>query len=236
MRSVAVLMGLDVLVPGFPTLSRRSKGLVLPPAKHRCEHHKPVHLVADSTELKIVGAGAWLEAKHDAKASRKRWRKLHLGLDLVSGEIVCSELTTDEIGDPTALPDLLDQIDGPVDRCIADGASDGDRRAIFCPPALAIMIIPPPKNAITSPDAATHPIVRDRHIAEIAKRGRLAWQKSKGYNQRSRIETQMGRWKTVIGSKLQARRLDNQKTEARIGVRVLNTMTQLWRPIFERIA
>lgn len=64
--------------------------------------------------------------------------------------------------------------------------------------------------------------------------GRLAWQKSTGYNQRSRIETQMGRWKTVIGPKLQARCLDNQKTEARIGVLVLNTMTELGRPIFER--
>jgi hypothetical protein len=82
----------------------------------------------------------------------------------------------------------------------------------------------------------THPTVRDQHIAEIAKRGRLAWQKSTGYNQRSRIETQIGRWKTVIGPKLQARRLDNQKTEAHIGVRVLNRMTQLGRPVFERIA
>lgn len=52
MRSVAALMGLDVLVPDFSTLSRRSKGLVLPPAKHRCGHQKPVHLVVDSTGLK----------------------------------------------------------------------------------------------------------------------------------------------------------------------------------------
>ncbi|MFW8609915.1 hypothetical protein [Rhizobium beringeri] len=33
------------------------------------------------------------------------------------------------------------------------------------------------------------------------------------YNQRSRVETQMGRWKTVIGQKLKARNFDNQKTE-----------------------
>ncbi|MFW8584224.1 hypothetical protein ACOJBM_02530 [Rhizobium beringeri] len=48
----------------------------------------------------------------------------------------------------------------------------------------------------------------------------MAWQKSTGYNQRSRVETQMGRWKTVIGPKLKARNFDNQKTEAKIGVHV----------------
>ena len=54
--------------------------------------------------------------------------------------------------------------------------------------------------------------------------------------QRSRIETQMGRWKAVIGHKLKARSFENQKTEAKIGVRVLNRMTALGRPKFERTA
>lgn len=59
------------------------------------------------------------------KAKRKRWRKLHLGLDLVSGEIVCADLTTDDVGDPTALPELLDKVGGSIDKFIADGAHDG---------------------------------------------------------------------------------------------------------------
>ena len=66
----------------------------------------------DSTGLKIFGEGEWLEQKHKTKRKRRSWRKLHLGLDLVSGQIVCSNLTADDIGDPTALPGLLDQIDG----------------------------------------------------------------------------------------------------------------------------
>jgi hypothetical protein len=68
----------------------------------------------DSTGLKIFGEGDWLEETHKTKAKRKSWRKLHLGLDLVSGQIVCSDLTADDVGDPTALPSLLDQTDGPV--------------------------------------------------------------------------------------------------------------------------
>jgi hypothetical protein len=46
----------------------------------------------------------------------------------------------------------------------------------------------------------------------------------------------MGRWKTVIGPKLKARNFDNQRTEAKIGVRVLNRMTELGRPEFRRVA
>jgi hypothetical protein len=64
----------------------------------------------------------------------------------------------------------------------------------------------------------------------------MAWQKATGYNQRSRGETLMGRWKTVIGPKLKARSFENQKTETKIGVRVLNWMTGLGRPSFERTA
>jgi hypothetical protein len=98
------------------------------------------------------------------------------------------------------------------------------------------VIIPPLKNAVFSSNVAQHPTSRDRHIAEIESKGCIAWQKSSGYNQRSRGETLMGRWKTVIGSKLKAHSFYNQKTEADIGVRMLKRMTELGRPSFERIA
>ncbi|UIK14127.1 IS5 family transposase (plasmid) [Rhizobium leguminosarum] len=112
-------IGFDIAVPDFSTLSRRSKGLALPSTKCRATTSGPVHLVVDSTGLKVFGEGEWLENKHKTKAKRKRWRKLHLGLNLVSGEIVCSDLTVDDVGDPTALPGLLDQIGGPVEKFIA---------------------------------------------------------------------------------------------------------------------
>ena len=238
MRSVAALMGFDIAVPDFSTLSRRSKGLALPSTKSRIPSG-PVHLVVDSTGLKVFGEGEWLENKHKIKQKRKRWRKLHLGLDLVSGEIVCSDLTTDDVGDPTALPRLLDQIGGPVDKFIADGAYDGaPTRDLLAARFGEIVeaIIPPPKTAVPSPQSVLAPSGRDRHIAEIQTKGRMAWQKSTGYNKRSRVETQMGRWKAVIGPKLKARHFDNQETEAKISVSVLNRMTELGRPECKRVA
>lgn len=157
-----------------------------------------------------------VEEKHKTKRKRRSWRKLHLGLDLISGEIVCSDLTTDDVGDPSALPDLLDQVDGPVDLFFADGAYDGSSTRELLVERFGTTIeiaIPPPKNATLSPNAALHPTARDRTIAQIKAQGRMAWQMASGYNQRSRGETQMGRWKAVIGPKLKAHTFGNQKTE-----------------------
>ncbi|MDE3026922.1 MAG: hypothetical protein KGH84_00815 [Paracoccaceae bacterium] len=97
------------------------------------------------------------------------------------------------------------------------------------------IIIPPPKAAVRNPQSAHNPTVRDCHIAEIETNGRMAWQKPTGYNRRRRIETEMGRWKTVIGPKLKARNFDDQTAEAKIGVRALNRMIDLGRPEFKRV-
>ena len=198
----------------------------------------PIHLVVDSTGLKLFGEGDWLENKHKTKAKRKRWRKLDLGLDIAIGEIVCADLTTDDVGDPTALPDLLEQIDSPVERFLADGGYDGgptcDLLSTRFGEALEVAI-PPPKNAALSPDATQEPTGRDRQIGEIAANARIAWRRCSGYNQRSRIETQIGRWKAVIRTKLRARTFENQKAEAKLSVRVLNRMTALGRAEIERV-
>ncbi|PHR61335.1 MAG: IS5/IS1182 family transposase [Robiginitomaculum sp.] len=237
MRSLVKLMGLDISVPDFSTLSRRGQGLILPkmPRSRRTE---PIHLVVDSTGLKIFGEGDWLREKHKTRARRKSWRKLHLGLDLVTGEIICADLTKDDVGDPTALPGLLDQIDAPVSRFLADGAYDGTPTSDLLKARFGEaveVIIPPPKSAIPSPQSTHDPSQRDRHIAEIQTQGRLAWQVSSGYNQRSCGEAQIGRWKGVIGPKLKARNFENQKTEVAIGVNVLNKMTELGRPEIEAV-
>ncbi len=154
-------------------------------------------------------------------------------------QLVLHAVPTDEVGNLTALPDLLDQVDSPFDLFLADGAYDGEPTSDLLVARFGSTIevtIPPPKNAVLSPNAAQDPTVRDRHIADISVRGRMGWQRASGYNQRSRAETLMSRWKTVIGPKLKARSFKNQKTEAKIGVRILNRMTELGRPNFERTA
>ena len=87
MGSIGTLMGLDIRVPDFSTLSRRANGLSIAQVMRQAGS-VPLHLVVDSTGLKIFGEGEWLAQKHKIKGIRRRWRKLHLGLDLHSGGVV----------------------------------------------------------------------------------------------------------------------------------------------------
>ena len=66
---------------------------------------------------------------------------------------------------------------------------------------------------------------RDKHLTTIAEHGGISWQRSSGYNRRSLVETTMFRYKTVIGRRLHARTLPNQRTEAKVGCNVLNRVT-----------
>ena len=151
----------------------------------------------------------------------------------------CAALTHDNVGDSTALPSLLDQLDAPVTGFLADGAYDGASTRNLLRQRYGEtldVVIPPPKDAVIRLQSARDATVRDRHIAQIRSNGRMAWQTATGYNQRSRIETQMGRWKSVIGPKLKSRSFSRQITEIQLGRKVLNTMTALGGPVFERIS
>lgn len=224
MRSIAQLMSLDLPVPDFSTLSRRSTELNIQHLPRRSD--SPITLIVDSTGLKMHGGNGWNAENHGTTRPRKTWRKLHLAFNPDTGDIVGSKLTTEHVGDETALPDLVGEIDADVDRFLAYGG-EGVSTCLTARFGHGIEIIrSPPKNAVNGDNSQ-----RNRHIDHIAEHGRMNWQKEKGYNQRSQI----GRWKTIIGGSLQARKLDNQITETRVTAKVLNRMTTLGKAQFERV-
>lgn len=193
----------------------------------------------DSTGLKVYGAREWQTEKHGERGNRT-WRKLHLAVDPESGEILASELTTNEEGDASLVGLLLDQIDHPITSVTADGAYDGDpvyhaiaERQTDAPP---VVIIPPRVTAVPSPTADVVPSQRDRHLRMIKDKGRMGWQKTVGYGKRSLVETAIFRYKTIIARGLRARTLPAQKIEARIACSVINRMSRLGMPISQRTA
>ena len=110
--------------------------------------------------LKVYGAGEGLVEKHGERGKRS-WRKPHLAVDPSTGEILASELTTNDEGDASQIGPLLDQITRPFASVMADGAYDGEPiyRAVAerQPDPPAAVIIPPRATAMPSTSAGTTP-------------------------------------------------------------------------------
>ena len=191
----------------------------------------PIHLLIDSTGLKVFGAGEWLLEKHGQK-SRRSWRKLHLAVDAGTGQIVASILTEQDVDDPSQLGPLLDQIEQEIVQVTADGAYDGEPtyETIAQRDPLIDVVIPPRITAQPSAQFETSPCRRDTHLLLIQSLGRLEWQEATGYGQRALVETTMGRYKSIIGARLRARHWRGQQPEVAIAVEVLNRMLGAGRP------
>jgi len=234
--SIIRLLGLDLSVPDHTTLSRRAETLEVPrPRSDR--DAEPVHLLVDSTGLKLCGPGEWLVEKHGTRR-RRSWRKLHVGVDADTGRIVASELTTHDVDDGSQVGPLLDQVAGPLASFTGDGAYDRTDvyGAVIERHPDALIIVPPRSSAVPSETAETAPTQRDQHLQLMAEHGRMGWQKACGYNRRALAEATIGRFKRVIGDGLHSRTDQRQATEMNVAVTVLNRMVELGRPKSVHIA
>src|SRR5919199_2667061 len=193
--SIIGLLGLDLAVPDHTTLCRRAATLEVPRPRPRSDG-EPVHLLVDSTGLKLCGAGEWLIEKHGTR-TRRSWKKLHLGLDADTGRIVAAVLTDKNADDGAQVGPLLDQVDGPVASFTGDGAYDqeGVYGGVAARHPEAAVIVPPRSSAVPSETAETAPTQRDQHLQSIAERGRMGWQNTSGYNWRDLVEADVSRWK-----------------------------------------
>ena len=185
--------------------------------------------------LKLRGAGEWLFEKHGT-TKRRAWRKLHIGIDAGNGEIVAFDLTDKDVDDASHVPTLLDQLTQDPASFMADGAYDrvATYDAILARNPSARFIVPPCKGAVPGPTPIILPTQRDLHVFTIDEHGRMNWQKTSGYNKRSKVEAAMSRYKRVIGDTLKSRHDDSRTTEVAIAIKSLNRMNELGRAKFVR--
>ena len=229
LASILRLLDVERKVPDYTTLCRRQKSLSVDLGATKAQQAR--HVVIDSTGLKIYGEGEWKVRQH-GWSKRRTWRKLHLGVDETTGEVVAMALTDNATDDGAMVPVLLDQIDDEIAAVGGDGAYDKDKvyRALI--ERKIASVIPPQHNARIwqhgNCKAPPHP--RDEALRYIRRHGRKKWKRDSGYHRRSKAENAMYRFKTVFGSSLWARTLENQQVEARIKSRVLNRMAALGMP------
>src|SRR3954467_5879603 len=231
--SVLRLLGLDLAVPDHTTLSRPAGALGGPPPR---PPGGPLHLLVDSTGLRLTGPGEWLVEKHGTK-TRRSWKKLPLGVDADTGRIEAVELAGSEVDDGSRVGPLLDQVEGAVPSLTGDGAYD--REDVYGAVAErhpeAAVIVPRRRDAVPSDTAETAPTQRDQHLRSISECGRLGWQEASGYNRRALAEAAMSRYERVIGDALRSRTDRRRATEVAVAARALNRMLELGRPESVRV-
>ncbi|MEI8396917.1 MAG: transposase [Rhodospirillaceae bacterium] len=164
--------------------------------------------------------------------------KLRSGNEAICGEIIAAVLIDCAIDDASQVGVLLDQMESPLASCRGDGAYD--RTEVYVKilrrDPEAKVVVPPRSDAVLSDTAVTAPMQRNRHIYDIAVKGRSGWQATRKYNRRTLVEAQIGRYKTVIGEALRSHTDEAQATEVNIVVLVLNRMLDLGHPESMRAA
>jgi len=224
-------------VPDYSTLCRRSKGLCVQYSS-KLQRAKDLHILVDSTGIKVYGQGEWMVKKHGVSKNR-RWLKLHLCVEANTQEVVCMSLTDNSIDDANEAKRLLEGCLERLSSVRGDGAYD---KFFFreCLGREVRQIIPPPRNAVVKTGRAKEPVApyleqRNQAVLRCQEIGRSAWKKEIGYHRRSLAETAVFRYKVIFGDKATAKTEENQLTEAKIKCKILNVFSGFGIPKTERV-
>jgi len=229
LESLFAMMGIDLPVPDHSTLSRRmgKVGVEMPVTPSE----GAIHVVVDSTGVKVYGEGEWKVRQHGV-GKRRTWRKLHVGVNEATGEILAAVASTNNVSDDEAFADILGGIEDHIEQVSGDGAYDKRKCYDEIRARGAKATIPPRKDAVmweNDPESGeVHP--RNQVLERIEEVGRQQWKQESGYHRRSLAETTMFRFKTIFGGTLRRRRFDNQVVELFLKCAALNRMIQLGKP------
>ena len=229
LSSVLKLLKVALPVPDYTTLCRRRRSLAV--SLPRRAKDEPLHVVVDATGVKVCGEGEWKVRCHGG-SKRRTWRKLHVGVDEASGEIVAAVATSNDLSDGQLLPALLDQIDGQIAQVSGDAAYDTRHCYQAIETRKARAAIPPRRGARIwqHGNSSDPPLTRDENLRCIRRLGRKAWKQACGYHRRSVAETAIFRVKMIFGDRVRSRDFEGQGAELLIRCSALNRMTHLGMP------
>jgi hypothetical protein len=175
--------------------------------------------------------------RRPSSGRRRIWRKLHLGVDETTKEILAVDLTTSSVHDSPHMPEVLERVGDDVCQVSGDRAYDTGA----CYQAIlargAVPTIPPRRNArlSTAKDPPPYRAERDAVVRRIKDEGRYPWRTSSGATRQSLAENAVSRFKALVGVKLAAREFENQQVEALVKCCVLNRMASHGLPKSERV-
>jgi len=232
-ESIFRLLRIKVEIADYTTLSRRGEDLKVVIPK---EEKESVHIIVDSSGVKVFGEGEWKVSKH-GYSKRRTWKKIHIAIDS-DQEVRAVTTTNNDIADCAEVENLLNQEESKIDDFTGDGGYDKKKvYDITKRRKIKNVIVPPQKNAKIwiHGNSKTERHQRDENLRGVRKYGRKGWKTKSRYHVRSLVETFYYRYKTILGDHMNARCDKRQETESKISCSVLNIMRNIGFPKYEEI-
>lgn len=229
MESILEIYGKSLSVPDYTTLCRRRKRLDVSKKLNKWNRKSSLVFAIDGSGLKCCGEKEWMRKKHKT-TRRRKFVKIHAGIDVSTRHIIFNKTTSSKVHDGTVLPEALEELGNNIDALLADGGYDFKSSYNLTHPDIKV-IIPPRSNAAI--DNKTHQ--RNQAIKHIKEHGKPKWKREFGYHQRSLVENTFSRWKTVFGDCMKSKIPDSQQVETTLKSVILNKMTDIGMPKFNRI-
>lgn len=211
-----------VCTPCYTQICRRMKTLQLPTELLRKKNIADIAL--DTTGLKVYGEGEWRAQKYGGK---RKWKKLHLALDLESGKLIIAEITDEYVHDTTYLEDVLKAAGKRQGKVLIDGIADSGKCYRLARRYNKTLYTPPKQRAVLRKEDGYEQrndaikIIRGLGNDRVA---RSIWAKMVGYNRRVVAESMMARWKRVYGGELRSRCWERCKREVKLKGMIINAM------------
>ena len=231
--SIFNLLSINLRVPKFSRLSKRMTGVL---SKIKFPDKEPVgHIVIDSSGIKVYGEKEWLTSKKGKKYQRRKWRKIHIGVD-DKGNVRGLEMTDHKTNDRQMAKPIMESIGfDNIDEILGDGGYDSLEIYSELEKKGIRTLIPPPPNARTH-NKRDDLCQRNDTVKYIKEKGYHAWSNKNNFGRRNRVENTFYRIKTIFGRSFMSRIWKNQEVEAKLIANLLNEMTNLGMPVTEKIS
>lgn len=209
----------EMPVPHYSCICKRTKGKAVP---NYIKGKKITDVVFDTSGVRIYEAGEWKKEKY---GGHRKWRKLHVAIDLATKEIVYSKLTSASTHDLHHIDDVMKTLNRKKGKVLIDGIADQHELYKKCELHNKQLLTPPRKGA-NSDKGSEQRKASIRVIKALGEdlEARAIWSKLTGYNQRAQIEGLFSKWKRALGETLRSKLESTTANEIYVKSLIMNKM------------
>jgi IS5 family transposase len=208
--------------PDYTTLNRRLNRLKADLGVDDIQSDEPVTIAVDASGIKVANSGDWI--RHVWK-KRKGYLKIHLAVDVKTGEIIAMEVTSEKDGDNKMFKPLIEAAVGicRIERVLADGAYDAKENFTL----LAKQGIDPAVKVRRNSVAKSRGCMARKQVVAEQMKDYGEWRDKHQYGQRWKAETVFSSLKRIFGEYVTAKKYVNMIREMLLKATLYNLLTQI---------